>query len=422
MRLARGAFWSLLGSVLSRVINLGGTILVARLLGQESFGAIGIIQGTVGLFATMAGFGLGTAVTKYVAEYRRGAPVRAGRLMTLALGVSCATGGAVSLLLWMFSTTLATSVLAAPHLAHELRISGFLLLLGSINGVQVGALSGLEAFRLVAAVNVVAGLAGTPLQLAGASLGGLPGAIWGLVAASFVNVIIAQVALVRSSRRAGLALSWKGCTAEARLLGGFAIPLLAISLATSGASWLCNAILVNQRHGYAEMALLNASSSWLGLIVFVAASMQQGIFPALTESLAIRNVAASKNMLKTVLLVSVAAATPFTIASLAASPWIMRLYGSGFANGWPVLAITVVMAWVSCLHTALNQFILAAGRMAWFCLCNGLWSVCVVGLAYIFVAKGAQGQALARAIAFAVVVVVESALVSLHLRAMAVTT
>src|SRR5579863_9001697 len=94
MRLARGAFWSLLGSVLSRAINLGGTVLVARLLGQESFGAIGIIQGTVGLFATLAGFGLGTAVTKYVAEHRRADPARAGGLMTLALGVSCAAGGA----------------------------------------------------------------------------------------------------------------------------------------------------------------------------------------------------------------------------------------------------------------------------------------------------------------------------------------
>jgi O-antigen/teichoic acid export membrane protein len=418
VRLVRGAFWSLIGSILSRAINLGASILIARILTQEAFGAVGVIQGTVGLFGTLAGFGLGTTVTKYVSEYRSTDPARAGRLAMLALGASCATGAVVSLLLCVFSHSLAAHVLAAPYLVRELETSALLVLLGSINGVQAGALSGLEAFKSLAAVNLVAGLTGTPVQLLGAWLGGLPGAVWGLVAASFVNVVIAQVALRRSSSQAGLPLSWKGCTAEARLLGGFAAPLLAISLVTSGANWACNAFLVNQRQGYAEMALLNASSQWLALVVFVAASMQQGVFPALSESLSRRNAAASGSMLRTVLLISVGAATPFTITALVASPWIMKLYGSAFAHGWPVLAITVLSAWVYCLHIALNQFILAAGRVGWFCISNSLWAVLVVALAYFFVASGAEGLALARIVAYVLVVLLEWVMVRRQLQSM----
>jgi O-antigen/teichoic acid export membrane protein len=201
------------------------------------------------------------------------------------------------------------------------------------------------------------------------------------------------------------------------LLSHFAVPLLAISLVTSGANWLCSALIVNQRQGYAEMALLNASSQWLGLVVFVAASMQQGIFPALSESLGRRDAAASGAILRTVLLISVAAATPFTIVGLVASPWIMKLYGSGFAHGWPVLATTVLTAWVYCLHISLNQFILAAGRIGWFCISNGVWAVMVVAIAY-FCASGAEGLALARVVSYVLVVLLEWVMVRWQLRAM----
>jgi O-antigen/teichoic acid export membrane protein len=416
VRLARGAFWSLLGSILSRAVNLGASILIARVLTQEAFGAVGVIQSTVGLFGTLAGFGLGTAVTKYVSEYRSVDAARAGRLATLSIGVSCVTGGAVALLLWVFSRALAAHVLAAPYLVHELESSALLVLLGSVCGVQMGVLSGLEAFRSLAAVNLFAGLTGTPLQLIGAWLGGLSGAVWGLVAASFANVIIAQIALLRSARRAALPLSWRNCTRESPLLVRFAVPLVAVGVVVSGANWVCNALVVNQSQGYAEMALLNASSQWLGLVVFVAASMQQGMFPALSESLGRRDAVASGNMLKAVLLISVAAATPFTLVGLVASPWIMKLYGSGFEHGWPVLALTVLTAWVYCLHGALNQFIIASGQVGWCLMYNVFWGVLVVGITRLLVASGAQGLALARVVSYMLVVLIEWAMVRRHLQ------
>jgi O-antigen/teichoic acid export membrane protein len=96
----------------------------------------------------------------------------------------------------------------------------------------------------------------------------------------------------------------------------------------------------------------------------------------------------------------------------------MKLYGNAFTHGWPVLAITVLTAWVYCLHIALNQFILAAGRVLWFCICNGLWAVVVVAMAYCFVASGAEGLALARVVAYVLLVLLEWVLVRWQLQAM----
>ena len=69
LRLAQGAFWSLSGAVLARGLGLLATIFVARLLGKEGFGALGLIQSTVGMFGVVAGFGMGMTATKNIAEF-----------------------------------------------------------------------------------------------------------------------------------------------------------------------------------------------------------------------------------------------------------------------------------------------------------------------------------------------------------------
>ena len=69
-RVARGAFWSLAGSAISRALGLVSAILVGRLLGKEDFGELGIIQSTIGTFATIAGFGMGLTANKHVAELK----------------------------------------------------------------------------------------------------------------------------------------------------------------------------------------------------------------------------------------------------------------------------------------------------------------------------------------------------------------
>lgn len=66
-RLVHGAFWSLLVTVAARLLALTASILAVRLLGKGGFGELGIIQTTIGMFGTLAGFGLGLTATKHIA-------------------------------------------------------------------------------------------------------------------------------------------------------------------------------------------------------------------------------------------------------------------------------------------------------------------------------------------------------------------
>ena len=47
---AIGAFWALVGAVVSRGLTLASSVVAGRLLGTTGFGEIGMIQSTQGLF------------------------------------------------------------------------------------------------------------------------------------------------------------------------------------------------------------------------------------------------------------------------------------------------------------------------------------------------------------------------------------
>ena len=199
-----GALWSLSGALIARGLGLLASMLVARMLGKEGFGELGIIQSTVGMFGIFAGFGLGMTATKIVAEYRDQDPSKAGRTIALSNLVAVGTGALMTLALLVLAPWLASRTLAAPHLSRLLRIGSGLLLLGAVTGAQTGAMAGFEAFRALALVNLLTGVLAFPLMVGGVWMGGLRGASLGLLLTGVANWAMNRKALQAEMRRAGV--------------------------------------------------------------------------------------------------------------------------------------------------------------------------------------------------------------------------
>jgi len=138
-RLAKGAFWSLVGTVLSRSLSVVSSILVARMLGKVGMGELGIVQSTVGILSAFAGLGMGLTATKFVAEYRTKDPQRAGAMLGLSAWATWVSGAVMMLAMLALAPWFAQHTLAAPHLTGLIRVGSVLLLLGSVNGAQTGA-------------------------------------------------------------------------------------------------------------------------------------------------------------------------------------------------------------------------------------------------------------------------------------------
>lgn len=268
-RLARGAFWSLFGAIISKTLLLASNIIVARMLGKESFGRLAVIQSTVGMFGVFAGFGLGLTATKYIAEFRRKDPAKAGRILALSAVIALCAGVTMALALVVASPWLAEATLADPELSELLRVGAILLFLTALNGAQSGALAGFEAFKAIARINLIAGLASFPIMLGGVYFGELHGAVWALVAIMGVNWLLNHIAIRSEASKARISLTFHGCCREAALLLSFSLPAVLSGAMVGPVQWACTALIVNEPNGYAEIGTYNAALVFYPILLFL---------------------------------------------------------------------------------------------------------------------------------------------------------
>jgi len=386
-RFARGALWSLIGAVLSQGLGLVASVITARLLGREDFGALGIIQSTVGMFGVFAGMGLGLTATKYVAELRTRDPNRAGRIIGLTTAVAVVTSGIAAVVLFLIAPVLAARTLNAPQLVGELRIASALLLFNTLNGVQIGALAGFEAFKLIARVNLARGVVSFPLTIGGVLLWQLPGAVLGLVAAAFAGCLFAHTALRRESLHAGICVRFDKIWLERRVLWGFSTPAFLSGAMVGPVTWVCNAMLVNQPNGYAEMGLFNAANQWRTAVSFLPSILSQPLLAMLSS---MHGTGASKSysrlLFGNVLLVSFATAG-MAGAVIGGSRWIVGAYGPEFARAKPVLILLVLTAVLSSTAAVIGQAIVSAGEMWWGFTLNCFWASVLLVTSPFFIAR-----------------------------------
>lgn len=401
-RLAKGTFWIVAGGVISRGLGILASVVVARTLGKGSFGELGIINSTVGLFQVFAGFGLGLTATKYVAEYRTSNPQKAGRIISLGWMVSAVTGGLCAILLATFAPWLAAHALAAPHLSGLLRVASIALLISSLNAAQNGALSGFEAFKTIAGRSLIAGVLNFPIMIAGVLLDGLQGAVWATVVSCAINWFICHLAVRREAQRYRVPLTFTGCWEEAPLLWKFSLPAVLSGIMVTPVTWACSALLVNQPNGYDEMGIFSAANQWYTLVLFLPSMLGTVVLPILAERLGQKEIGQSRKLLALTMKVNAILVLPVVLVAGVASPYIMGLYGADFKSGWPTLIVVLLTAGVLAIQTPVGQIIAASGKMWTGFLMNLGWALVFVFATLVSTGFGSLGLASARAAAYLV--------------------
>jgi O-antigen/teichoic acid export membrane protein len=402
LRLARGMFWSMAGAVISRGLMLIASIVVARLLGKNGFGELGMIQTTVGMFGVFAGFGLGTTATKYVAEFRQTEPERAGRIIGLSGLVAMGTGGLMALGLLVFAPWLAEHTINAPHLTGVLRIGALILFINALNGAQTGALSGFEAFKSIAYVNLFIGLLSFPILIAGAYFGGLTGAVWALAINLCFNWLLNHIALRIEARRCKVPFTLRHCSHELPILWRFSLPAVLASSLVGPVNWLCATFLVNQPDGYGEMGIFNAANQWYAMLMFLPGLLGGVVLPVLSERLGQKDTNQSMKAMVFSIKANALFVMPLVVLAGIASPYIMSLYGAGFRDGWPTLVVVLLTAGLLAVQTPVGQIIAASGKMWIGFVMNLGWALTFIIATLLLVEKGSLGLASARACSYVI--------------------
>jgi O-antigen/teichoic acid export membrane protein len=393
-RLARGMFWSTAGAVGWRSLSLLASIIMARVLGKSVFGELGIVQSTTNLFLTFAELGIGLTATKYVAEFRRQDPERAGRIIAMTTGVAVVSGIVVGAIM-VATSGWSARLLAAPHLQSIIAISAVVLFLIVFNESQNGILSGFEAFKRRSTVQALSGVASFPISVLGVYYFGLVGAVYGLIASQVVVLLLNYQAVRKETSSAGVSIRWREARKELGVLTSFSLPTLAAGAVYVPSMWLANTILVTTPGGFAEMGLFNAADRWRTLILFLPSLLGSVTLPMLSS---LRGEAASQkyhqllwNNIRLSAGASLAVAAPIALCA----PWLMASFGAGFRDGTWVLITLCSTAVMFSPYWIIGQSLVSRGHVWTMFLLNLGWAITLLAAEWFMRGYGATGLALA---------------------------
>jgi len=401
-RLASGAFWALLGGVVSRMFAIVSSIIIARILGKEGFGEFGMVQSTMGMFGVLAGFGLGSTATKYVAEYRRLDPVKAGKISNLTLLISLVSGGILATACVLISPWLAAETLHRPEIAVVLRAGSLLLFYLTLNSVLLGILAGFEAFRSVARINILQGVAAPLVAIPLVWNFGVAGAIASLTVNAALGVLLCSFALRSRYKDYSITAAYShSLWSEWPVLWKFALPAMLSGLMLAPVTWLTNLILVNRAGGYGELGLFNAANQWRAIILFLPGLFASVMLPVLSDTHGQNNSIAFTQTVTLNLRATWVVCLPLTIMLIVLNKPLATLFGRGFSGSAPVMALLMVSCFLMVVNNTVGTALAGSGRMWTGMAMNIGWAAVLVAGAYFMVpSMGAQGLAAAYLLAY----------------------
>lgn len=401
-RMASGALWSFTGTAMAKFIVLVAGILCAHLLGKVEYGEFGMIRSTINMFVAVGIAGMGLTATKYISEFRKYDKEHIGSIYILTNGFALLMGGVIAVLILVAAPYLAEHTLKASHLVNDLRLGAVLLFVSILNGAQNGTLAGFENFRSIALNTLWGSIAEAIFMLLGAWLWGVSGAILGFGCGFAVLFLCNRLSIRQIMRHEGISTSYSSFRrADLSLLYTFSLPAALSSLMVAPTFWVMRSILV--RHsGFEELAMFEAADQWKVIILFIPSAVSQIVLPILSGT---ASEGGNKfwKVLKLNLYLNGGVAFVLALGVSLFSPWIMRMYGSGFTD-YRILIYLAASTIFTALATVVGLSISSRAKMWIGFSFNLLWALMVIGFSYLFVHQGfgSEGIALALLCAYAI--------------------
>ena len=397
-RMARGSFWLLSGTIVSRGIMLICSIVIAHFIGKSQFGELGIIQSTINMFFVFGGFGLGLTTTKYVAEFRNKNPEKAGNIIAATNLTAGLLGLLFTITFILLAPLIATKAINAPYLVNKIRLGSIMLFFCWLNGAQTGTLAGFEDFKSIAKINIWTGIIFLPLQIICTYIWGLSGAIIGLGLFYMSQWIFNFFFIKKTTSRFNVKIKISRRLKDFSYLFSFSLPAIMAGMIVGPVTWYCNTMMVNRINGFGEMAIYNAALQWQNIVLFIPTAVSQISLPLFSHSKDDKG--KFIKLIKYNVLLNLIIGLAFAVIIAICSKLIMYGYGKNFIDGSIVLVILSFTAVLISVNGVIGQVIAGIGKMWVGFILNLIWASAFVYFSYILLNKGYGALGLSYAMLF----------------------
>jgi O-antigen/teichoic acid export membrane protein len=393
-RLANGIAWTVIGSGFGQGGSFLSSLVLARILGRETFGQYALVQSTVNAFTCLGSMGLGLTATKYISEYRVRQPERIGKLIGLSSMLVALAGLCFSIALALYAPMLA---MGADHhrISAGFRLSTVSVFFLTLTTCQIGILAGFENFRSIGKIGAIYGLAMPLLSWCGAVRFGMTGAIATQGASAALLWVSYEAAVRRECRSRGVAVRYRGTWDQRAILTRVSIPAAAVGMVGTVAVWGANAILA-RICGYAELALFAAAFNLRSVVMFLPALIVRVISPRLNYWFAGGDLAVYTKVFWGAVGLNGGLAAAASLLAFLKGQQFMHLFGKGFAGPDLLLAFILASVVVEVIANNLYQAVFASCRFWWSLMVMSLWMVLLLAGSFLAIPHyGATGLAVA---------------------------
>jgi O-antigen/teichoic acid export membrane protein len=361
-RLVTGSMYSLIAIIVGKSLGMVTSVIYARLLGAEDLGVFLIYLQVAGLAVAFAGLGLGTAVTKLVAQLRVQDRTKLGESLSTVVTVTLVSSTMVAVAVFGLADALGRSVYGNGTLAVMIQIFSIFLILNVLSMVGSSILQGFQAIRRLALVGIVLEAVGVPVAVVSLLAFGLLGAVFGGVLAAFVGVALIFGSAVRLWRKERIRVRISFHRDAARDLLLYSAPLLVSTLVLRMALLFQSSYLALAL-GFSEAGLFKVASTLYAVVLLIPSAISVPLLPLASELYATASPRRAKASLTSLIRMTSYVGVAFALAvGLAARPLVELLFGSQFRDVAPLVFVLAIAGFMEIIGRVGSDAVLGEGR------------------------------------------------------------
>ncbi|MEM1527436.1 MAG: oligosaccharide flippase family protein [Sulfolobales archaeon] len=369
------------GSFLSVLIAGLGSLVLARVLGPEGYGAYSLVLAVPAFLASFVDLGMSAAMVRYIPRY----PEKAASYVTLGVVVALITSSLITVIGILTSSALSKTLINRPEYSDLVLISMPYLLSYSLLNVSRASLIGMGKRVKAALLDPIYNFLRVSLSIALAVAFFTKGAVLGIVIASAVTSLVGVVLIIRSLSRPKLSFSYN----EVLELLQFSIPLYVTGLVGS-VTQMYTTLMLSRFFTDFEIGNYRAALNLLSVISIAIAPFSTAFLKVFSELGAQDFRELFTDSIKYVALFS----TPLTLFSSATAHDIVRVvYGRRYTEANVYFSMVVLVNTLTLLGShVVGPALSAINKTKYILVSNILGSLAYVPLLYVLARTcGLQG-------------------------------